>query len=112
MKPSHALQRSIERCPGVCPGRLLRFLQACVANHDESRGVRFVARVRKEDFCALYHFRLPDGRPRYAVCCTASGYVITLLEPGGTVWTTRGKFTLGERGLEAAPKATIERNEQ
>lgn len=111
MKPSHALQRAIERCPGICPGFLMRFLSACVVHHDESRGVRFIARIRKEEFCALYHFRLPDGRPRYAVCCTVSGFVITFLEPGGSVWTSRGQFMLGERGLEAMPGETTERTE-
>jgi hypothetical protein len=102
MLPTHAMQRSLERCPGVCPGVLLRFLKASVLSGDD-HSVRFVGRVRREEFLDLYFFRLANGLPRYALICTPSGFVVTILEPGKPVWTARGHFNLGEDGLEAIP---------
>lgn len=112
MKATHALQRAMERCPGICPGRLIRGLNYAVRTGDESQGVTYIAKVRRDDFCALFHFRLPDGSARYAVCSTVTGFVVTFLEPGRTIWTSRGEFMLGNDGLEAAPQEKTERNEQ
>ena len=100
MLPSHAMQRALERCPGVCPGVLIRGVKHSVLSGDESIA-RFVARVRKEDFVDLYYMKLSNGLPRYALVCTPSGYIITFLEPGAAIWTTRGQYFLGENGLEA-----------
>ncbi len=108
MKPTHALQRALERCPGVCPGFLIRRISGAVMHRDESSGIRFVCRVRSGDFLGLYQFQLPDGATRYAICCCASGLIVTFLEPGHEISTCRGRFLLGKDGLEKITKQKTE----
>ncbi len=105
MKPTHAMQRALERCPGICPGVLIRRVTAAVLNRDDSRGIKFVGRIRHEEFLGLYHFRLPDGAARYAICCCASGLVVTFLLPGQEITVCRGRFLLGNYGLEKITKS-------
>ncbi len=100
MTPTHAMQRALERCPGVCPGVLIRAVKYGVLSGDENL-VRYVATVRKEQFIDLYYMRLSNGLPRYALVCTPSGFIVTFLLPGYPIRTTRGQFLLGENGLEA-----------
>jgi len=100
MLPTHAMQRALERCPGVCPGLLIRQIKRAVLDRDE-RFVKFVARTRKETFVDLYFFKIAGGLPRYALVTTPTGFIVTFLEPGSAIWTSRGRFLLGENGLEA-----------
>ncbi|MFV1626836.1 MULTISPECIES: hypothetical protein [unclassified Phaeobacter] len=110
MLPTHAMQRALERCPGVCPGVLLRGLHYAILEQDEAVA-RFVGTIRGDQFLSIYFFQLPDGRTRYALGVTPTGFVVTILKPGGEVWTTQGKRILGQTGLEALPRRN-ERNER
>ena len=112
MKPTHALLRALERCPGVCPGVLIRSITAAVLNRDESTGVQLVGRIRREEFLCLFQFRLPDGEARYAICCCVSGAVITILMPDHPIWLCRGRFLLGKDGLEEFPQENTEEIER
>jgi len=111
MKPTHALQRAIERCPGVCPGVLIRGLNWAVTNrrHDV---VQFLTSLPGDGLRELYRFKLSDGQTRFVICCGVTGYVITILEPGHHVRTHHGLFVLGEVGLEELPQEKTEEIER
>lgn len=111
MRSCHALLRAMERCPGVCPGVLIRGLNWAV-KHRRSDVVQLLASLPGDGIRELYRFRLADGQPRFLICCAVTGYVITILAPGHHVRTHHGLYRLGERGLEEIPQEKTERKER
>jgi hypothetical protein len=61
----------------------------------------FITQVRPNEFLDLYLFKLATGKTRYALVSTPTGYVVTILKPGMPLWTAKGRFMLGQGGLEA-----------
>ena len=91
----HALQRAFERCPGVCPARLIRGVTwAVLSNRNDI--AEFIGETSYGGFASLYRIRLATGRLAYAIADPASGFVITFLAPTGQVELKRGPYRLGE----------------
>lgn len=96
----HALQRCMERFPGVCPGLVIKGLSRSIRSQDgnyaESLGV--ISYCQMKD---LYRFKTAAGDVGYAVVTSPTGFVVTLLPASGSIKMERGIFALTDSGLQS-----------
>ncbi len=95
---THAMQRAFERLPGVCAPQTLKAV-AWAARERRADLIEFVGIIRGTENKAVYMFYLETGLRRYAIVNDTTSFVVTFLEPKGTIKLRHGEFDLEAHAL-------------
>lgn len=101
MKPTHALKRAMERFPGVCPGVLIRNIQAAFLARGGDLYLEHLG-AADSDLCGAYRFKAVNGAWGCAIINDVTGYVVTVVAVPCQLRLARGVVTITQTELEAA----------
>ena len=87
---THAMRRIMERLPGVCPGSVLRQIDATVNGTDP------LAIIDGE---ALYRVFLPDGRSFVAIWRVSDSITFTVMTTPCEAWVGNRKYHVTETSI-------------